>query len=83
MQLSDRLLGLAKARPAKVGFCILGGLLLGGRPALFDQLQECLAAVARPLAFLDLVEHRHRCTRQLEQYLFATSSPPAARRRWR
>jgi hypothetical protein len=55
--------------PGKAGFRISGDLLLGGGPPLFDQLQECLAAVAQPLAFLDLVEHRYRLLRQLEKHL--------------
>jgi hypothetical protein len=60
----------AKARPARRAFAF-SGHLLGGWPLLLDQLQQRLATVAQPLAFLDRVEHRHRRVRQLKQHFFA------------
>ncbi len=66
-----------KSPPGKAGFRISGLLLLGGCPLLFGQLQESLAAIAQAFALLDLVEHRHRCHRDLQQHLYETRIPKA------
>lgn len=60
-----------KGPPGKAGFCI-SGYLLGCFPPSFDQLQQCLAAVTQPVAFLEFVEQSDRLSRQFEQHLLIT-----------
>lgn len=42
--------------PGKAGFSVSSWLLLGDFSPSFDELQDRLAAIAQPLAFLDLVK---------------------------
>ena len=74
---ADRPVGsLVKARPARRAFTF-SAHLLGGSSPLFNQLQQRLAAVAQPSAFLELVEQHHDFARQLEQHFLAPCGPKA------
>jgi hypothetical protein len=58
----------SQSPPCKAGFRISGGLLLGDRSPLFDQLQQRLAAIPQTLAFLDLVEKSHGVAREIQRH---------------